>query len=69
MFSLFAFVVPSGIGVREALLIWLGGNFYIDSADLAYVAVTARLALTAAEVGNALVIHSIKRLDEINWKW
>ena len=69
MFSLFAFVVPSGIGIREALLIWLGGNFYIDSADLAYVAVTARLALTAAEVGNALVIHFIKRLDEMNWKW
>lgn len=50
--SLLAFVVPSGLVVREALFLWLGARYGFDSGMLVVVGLVARIALTAAELLN-----------------
>lgn len=55
MASLLAFVVPSGLVVREALFVWLGTQLGFPPAMLLFVGVLLRLALTLAEALNVVV--------------
>ena len=51
--SMLVFVVPSGIVVREAVLLFIGSHLGLDESLLIYSAVALRLALTAGEVACA----------------
>ena len=53
MLSLAVVVVPSGLGVREAIFVWLGAASGFPPALLLFVAVVIRLAMTIAEALNA----------------
>lgn len=54
--SLAIIVVPSGLVVREAIFVWLGGNAGIPADTLLFVAVAARISMTIAEVITALMV-------------
>lgn len=55
LLSLAAFIVPGGIGVREAIFVAAPVLAVADTALLAVVAVLARVIFVAAEVGVAMI--------------
>lgn len=54
--SLAIIVVPSGLVVREAIFIWLGGHAGLPADTLLFVALATRISMTIAEVVTALMI-------------
>lgn len=52
-------VVPSGIVVREAVFIWIGAQAGLATSELLVYSVLARLALTGADLLNALLFWII----------
>lgn len=63
MLSLLVFFVPSGIGIREAGFIFLGGATGYESSSLVFVAISARIALIVADVLNAALFILLRRIS------
>lgn len=61
--SLLAVVVPSGLVVREAAYVWLGGLAALPADKLLFAAVATRLAMTAAELLVAVAAGAMARFD------
>ncbi|MFL6592995.1 MAG: hypothetical protein ACJ8GK_09870 [Luteimonas sp.] len=54
-------VVPSGLVVREAIFIWIGAQAGLPTSELLLYSVLARLALTAADLLNAVLFWALDR--------
>jgi hypothetical protein len=52
-------LLPSGIVVREAIFLWVGGRYGLPVTQLLFYAVLARLVLTAADVLNAMLFWAL----------
>lgn len=59
--SLLAVVVPSGLVVREATYVWLGGLVALPPDKLLFAAVATRLGMTAAELLLAIAVIALAR--------
>ena len=57
--SLAVFVVPSGLVVREAVFLWLGGLVALPADKLLFMAVVIRIAMTIAEIATLLLFAMI----------
>lgn len=62
--SLLIFVVPSGLVVREAAYVWLGGLAALPPGKLLFIALVMRVSLTVAELATALLLAAIDRLAD-----
>lgn len=54
--SLAIIVVPSGLVVREAIFVWLGGHAGMPADTLFFIALATRISMTIAEVITVLMI-------------
>jgi len=54
--SLAIIVIPSGVVVREAVFMWLGGLVLLPPEKLLFIAVVARIAMTLSEVATTLLL-------------
>ena len=57
--SLAIIVVPSGLVVREAVFLWLGGLALLPAEKLLFMAIVVRIAMTLAEIATALLLAGI----------
>jgi len=54
--SLAMIIVPSGLVVREAVFLWLGGWLHLPAEKLLFMAVSIRIAMILAEIATSLLL-------------